>query len=333
MPVRCRELEKTLNHSLTVFLWLSLPVYSFAVRFLWPGLLLSCSTGLVSFPPSCLLAFAVSGEAPSEAVVSKYGTLMERRLAVKYIAEHGKDPVSGEPLSEEDLVVVKSATPIVRPRPPAATSIPALLASMQNEWDALTLETFELRNKYKEARKELTTALYQHDAACRVIARLTRERDEARAALANVKETLGAAPAVAADGDRMDVDKPAPKAGEGITDDILEKMVEVSQRWVWKSWRAIFCLGTTLLTLFGPQPVQGPPQAETGTNPRLLGSRRLLPTPPPNQLSPLLYQPWNPCPGSSRRRKPRRHGRQRRRPLDCQCCFRQSLGRSAQGSR
>lgn len=176
---------------------------------------------------------AVSGEVPAEPVVSKKsGALFEKRLALKYIADNGTDPTTGEPMTADDLLELKTS-PAARPRPPTATSIPALLTSLQSEWDAAMLEVFELRKQYKQVRQELTAALYHNDAAARVVARLTRERDEARAALANVQQTLGAAMPAAGDG--MDVDKVAPRAAEGIPEDVLEKMTEVSTRWV-PSW-------------------------------------------------------------------------------------------------
>lgn len=68
----------------------------------------------------------------------------------------------------------------VKPRPTAATSVPGLLAILQNEWDALMLETYSLKEQLNSVRQELAQTLYQHDAACRVIARLVKERDEAR---------------------------------------------------------------------------------------------------------------------------------------------------------
>lgn len=93
--------------------------------------------------------------------------------------------MTDEELSTDDLVELQTAK-IVRPRPPTLTSIPSLLYVFQNEWDALALETYALRQQLTQTRQELSTALYQNDAAIRVIARLSRERDEAREALSRV---------------------------------------------------------------------------------------------------------------------------------------------------
>ncbi|EEQ89951.1 pre-mRNA-processing factor 19 [Blastomyces dermatitidis ER-3] len=146
---------------------------------------------------------AISGEAPQVPVVSrKSGNVFEKRLIEAYISENGKDPVTGEDLSVEDLLELKSAR-VVRPRPPTLTSIPSLLGVFQEEWDALALETYTLKQTLAQTRQELSTALYQHDAAVRVIARLTKERDEARDALSKVTVGAGRAPS---NGDAMQVD-------------------------------------------------------------------------------------------------------------------------------
>ncbi|KAI0392603.1 WD40-repeat-containing domain protein [Xylariaceae sp. FL0594] len=163
---------------------------------------------------------ALSGEAPQEPVVSKLsGNVFEKRLIEKYIEENGKDPVSGEDMTPADLLPIKTAR-VVRPRPPALTSIPALLSTFQNEWDALALETYNLREQLMRTREELATALYQHDAAVRVIARLTRERDEARDALSRVTVSAGES----SGGDAMAVDN------EGLSEELASQVDETQAR-------------------------------------------------------------------------------------------------------
>lgn len=180
---------------------------------------------------------AISGEAPQVPVASrKSGSVFERRLIEAYIQENGKDPVTGEDLSVEDLIELKTPR-AVKPRPPALTSIPSLLSVFQNEWDALALETYTLKQHLSQLRQELSTALYNNDAAVRVIARLTKERDEARDALGrlSLQDRRAAAPAAGTNGDAMQVD------GQGLSDSIIAKVDATQQRCVhsssWKQTR------------------------------------------------------------------------------------------------
>ncbi|MCJ1263074.1 hypothetical protein MMC22_002944 [Lobaria immixta] len=146
---------------------------------------------------------AISGEVPQVPVASrKSGNVFERSLIEAFIQENGKDPVTNEDLRVDDLVDLKSPK-VVRPRPPTLTSIPSLLSVLQNEWDALALEHYALKQTLTQTRQELSTALYQHDAAVRVIARLSRERDEARDALSRITVNGGAT----SHGDAMQVDR------------------------------------------------------------------------------------------------------------------------------
>ena len=162
---------------------------------------------------------SVSGEAPELPVLSrKSGNVFEHRLLASYVAEHGKDPVSNEDMTQEDIVEIKVSR-TVKPRPPTATSIPSLLSTFQNEWDALALETYTLRQQLQQTRQELSTALYQHDAACRVIARIMKERDEARAALGQVSENINGS------NDTMDID-----SDETMPDTVTQIVEETMER-------------------------------------------------------------------------------------------------------
>lgn len=140
------------------------------------------------------LVCALSNEVPDEPVVSPVsGCVFEKRLVVKYIKDNNVDPVNQKPLSEDQLIALQVPA-IARPKAPSATSIPALLKALQDEWDATVLNCFTLRQQLHTVRNELSHALYQHDAACRVIARLNKEVIAAREALATLKPKAGPYP-------------------------------------------------------------------------------------------------------------------------------------------
>ncbi|CAG8795927.1 29190_t:CDS:2, partial [Racocetra persica] len=116
----------------------------------------------------------------------------------------------------------------IKPRPPTLTSIPSLLAVFQNEWDSLMLETFTLKQQYQQVRQELSHALYQHDAACRVIARLMKERDAAREALANVQAHIAVQPPSDAAASEANTAMEVEEEKKGVNDVVIEKLNETS---------------------------------------------------------------------------------------------------------
>jgi pre-mRNA-processing factor 19 len=175
------------------------------------------------------------------------GAVYEKRLIEAYISDHGTEPTTDEPLTLDDLLPLqggptgapsepandKGAAPAARA--PTQTSIPALLATFQSEWDALALEAFELRRALARSRQELSVALYDYEGALRVLARTARERDEARRALASVRaDGPAAAVAAAADAEGMDVDA----VDVGVPEEVVERVESTKKKYVWTThWR------------------------------------------------------------------------------------------------
>ena len=151
--------------------------------------------------------------------LTNVGNVFEKRLIEAHVAEHGTDPVTGEELTTDDLIELRSAR-ISKPKPPTHTSIPSLLSAFQNEWDSLALETYSIREHLEKTRRELSSALFQHDAAIRTIERLTRERDEARDALSKLTLTNGGG----VNGEAMQVD------GQELSDDLVAKVAATQER-------------------------------------------------------------------------------------------------------
>ncbi|KVI08063.1 Pre-mRNA-splicing factor 19 [Cynara cardunculus var. scolymus] len=240
-----------------------------------------------------MLPRPVSGEVPDEPVVSKSsGLLFDKRLIERHILDHGKCPVTGNSLTMDDLIPIKTGK-IVKPRQVQAASIPGMLGMFQNEWDALVLSAFASEQQLHTTRQELSHCLYQlaysqgrvvntwadiinranlvmevmhernahnfhqdlaaikapsrnHDSACRVIARLKKELDEARTMLAHLERqapmpasmvmSANAAAAIngkrAAEGDELDTDgkKIRPGISAGIIAELTDCNAALSQQ-------------------------------------------------------------------------------------------------------
>ncbi|CAF2511180.1 unnamed protein product [Rotaria sp. Silwood2] len=184
------------------------------------------------------LICSLSNEVPEYPVLSPVsGCIYEKRLILKYLHESPTDPINGQPLTEEQLIDVK-VTPLSKPKPPSATSIPAILKMLQDEWDACMLHSFTLRQQLQTARQELSHVMYQHDAACRVIARLNKEVTAAREALATLKPQAGISQTIpiypheqstqishhAAAGISGENTQISASTAEGMTDEIIQKL-------------------------------------------------------------------------------------------------------------
>lgn len=129
---------------------------------------------------------AISGKPPRTPVVSPVSKcVFEKELIEQYIRETGNDPISNLPLSAEELILI-SQTPQQFAFTNAVNSstlnsnysIPNLLSSLQNEWDAIMLENFKLRKQLDAFTKQLSTSLYERDAAKIVASNALREREQ-----------------------------------------------------------------------------------------------------------------------------------------------------------
>lgn len=172
---------------------------------------------------------AISGEPPREPVVSRTtGHLFEKSLIEKHISIYGTCPISQISMQITDLIPMK-VSKVAKPRQSSNMSVPGLLSTLQNEWDELILESFTLKQSLDNALLELSQALYQHDAACRVIARLMKERDDARAEIAYMSSIIppggGSSSSSSSSSSHMDVSSSASDNVLSMVEEGLEKAV------------------------------------------------------------------------------------------------------------
>ncbi|AQZ14388.1 PRP19 (YLL036C) [Zygosaccharomyces parabailii] len=143
---------------------------------------------------------AISGKPPKSPVLSPSSKcIFEKELIEQYIKETGSDPINNAPLSADQLIVI-SQTPQQFALANAVNSstlnsnysIPNLLSTLQNEWDAIMLENFRLRKQLDSFTKQLSTALYERDAAKIVAANALKEREEVVQELNQLTLQIGA---------------------------------------------------------------------------------------------------------------------------------------------
>ncbi|EJS42802.1 prp19p [Saccharomyces arboricola H-6] len=128
---------------------------------------------------------AISGKVPRKPVLSpRSKSVFEKSLLEQYVKDTGNDPITNEPLSLEEIIeIVPSAQQAALTESTnSATlkgnySIPNLLTSLQNEWDAIMLENFKLRSTLDSLTKKLSTVMYERDAAKLVAAQVMMEND------------------------------------------------------------------------------------------------------------------------------------------------------------
>jgi pre-mRNA-processing factor 19 len=178
------------------------------------------------------LTCEISGETGSEGfVATPSGHICLRRLILAKLSENGsKDPWHPQrPLSEDDLIDLQpssSASSIVPPR--NSHGIYQTLDTLRADYDAVILELFDTRKVLAETRQELAQALYQNDAAVRVIARLAAERDQARSQLQNWDASRPEQPSTKTNNNNSSNNKKAKR--EGISNVDAQIMLETWEK-------------------------------------------------------------------------------------------------------
>ena len=160
----------------------------------------------------------------NEVVVTPSGHICIKRLLLTKLSENGGlDPFESKlPLSEDQLVTLQSpgSGGSMAPPRPQATSLPNLLGLLQKEYDAMVLELFDTRKTLEETRRELSQALYQNDAAIRVVARVSQERDAVKQQLEQWNASAASTAAVNTNGaTNVEEEEPTAAAAPPPTDE------------------------------------------------------------------------------------------------------------------
>ncbi|KAL3231775.1 Pre-mRNA-processing factor 19 [Nakaseomyces bracarensis] len=185
----------------------------------------------------------ISGKVPRVPVLSPVSRcVFEKTLVEEYVRKHGRDPVNGKPVTLEQLIPVdvSESLNLVNAGNSATLStnysIPSLLSTLQNEWDAVMLENFELRKNVDTLMKKLSTALYERDAAKKVALRAASEQKRLQKELDQVVQQLVSAAPVSDDEEQEEQEWKKRKVSAALavvdsnfSDDLLKSSIEYLQ--------------------------------------------------------------------------------------------------------
>lgn len=128
---------------------------------------------------------AMSGAPTRQPVLSPVSNFIYDKILIeKYIDSHHTDPINNKPLTKEQLITINN--PITDSRNTVSAlsnsstlninySIPNMLSTLQNEWDAVMLENFQLRKSLRDINKRFSRVLYEKDAAKLVASKLLKD--------------------------------------------------------------------------------------------------------------------------------------------------------------
>lgn len=178
----------------------------------------------------------ISGKPPRFPVLSPVSKcLFEKDLIVQYVQEEGKDPITNSPLALDQLIEISltpqqsSLTNTVNSSTLNSNySIPNLLSSLQNEWDALMLENFRLRKQLDSCTKQLSTALYERDAAKIVAAKALKGRAQIVSEMNLLTSQLGSIEDNDSESGDVEVEDKSASVRD-LTDAIIERLVQESK--------------------------------------------------------------------------------------------------------
>lgn len=143
---------------------------------------------------------AISGKPTRQPVLSPVSNyIFDKNLIEQYVDANNTDPINNKPLKKEQLIKINNSitdnTNTLSALNNSSTlnanySIPNILSTLQNEWDAIMLENFQLRKSLNELNRTLSTTLYERDAAKLIASNLLEELNSRKRGVQRQDDTI-----------------------------------------------------------------------------------------------------------------------------------------------